>query len=129
MGRGMNTVSLGLIGAMAIALSACSSEPAATSQTVSTAPTSHDLADRQARVPDEYLVTLAPEVGESVIEERYGRFGIRELNALGGETFLLILTNDPGPGEMEDLVREDSRFVAVQPNLIYWANRSGKKTK
>ncbi|MBI5006444.1 MAG: hypothetical protein HZB95_04890 [Nitrosomonadales bacterium] len=126
MERKVNAVSLALVGAMLITVPACTRAPVAVPPT---AQTSHDLADRQARVPDEYLVTLAPDVGESVITERYGRFGIRELNALGGETFLLILQNDPGPGEMADLVREDARFVAVQPNLIYWANRSGKQAK
>lgn len=84
---------------------------------------------QQARVPEEYLVTLAPDVDERVISEFYGRFGIKELDALGDETYLLVLTNDPGPQEMEELVSDDTRFKAVQPNIIYWANRSARKAK
>lgn len=84
---------------------------------------------QQARVQDEYLVTLAPDVDERVISEFYGRFGIKELNALGDETYLLVLTNDPGPQEMEGLVSDDTRFKAVQPNIIHWANRSIRKAK
>lgn len=74
-------------------------------------------------MPNEYLVTLAPDINESVISEYYGRFGIKYLHALGDETFLLILSNDPGPQEMEVLIEDESRIKVVQPNLIYWDYR------
>jgi len=72
-------------------------------------------------------VTLAAGGGESVISERFAQYGIKEVHALGGDTYLMILNSDPGPGEIIDLVRGDARFVAIQPNLVYWANRSSKK--
>ena len=126
MGSGMRIVSPGLIIAAAVAVSACTHAPIAPSPALAAAPV---RAERQARVPDEYLVTLAPDVDEGAIPELYGRFGIKELNALGDETYLLVLANDPGPQEMEELISNDSRFKAIQPNIIYWANRSGKKTE
>ncbi len=127
MGRGVGAVSLGLI--VVVMLSACAH--------TSPAPSAGAAADLcpprtelQARVPYEYLVKLASGEDEGVISERYGRFGIKDVNALGDEIFLLILSNDPGPQEMEALSRGDARIVAVQPNLIYWTNRSsGKITK
>lgn len=130
MESGTRIVSLGLIVAAAIAISACTHAPAEPSQVLAAATPTPASAEQQARVPDEYLVTLSPDVDESVISEFYGRFGIKELDALGDETYLLVLTNDPGPQEMQELINEDPRFKAVQPNIIYWANhRSGKKAK
>ena len=126
MGRGLHILKMGLFGTVVLVASACHRAPASAPAAI---PSTHELADRQARVPNEYLVTLAPEVQESALAELFGHFGIKESQALGGETYLLILTNDPGPGEMRDLVRNDSRVQTVQPNLIYWANRSGKKSR
>lgn len=83
----------------------------------------------QPRVPDEYLVTLAPDVDRHIIFDYYGRFGIKDVFALGGETFLLVLVNDPGPQKMESLINDEDRIVVVQPNLIYWDNRTGSITK
>ncbi|MBI4807624.1 MAG: hypothetical protein HY799_01550 [Nitrosomonadales bacterium] len=125
----MRILSTGLVGTVVLAVSACNHAPAVAVPAAAPAASRHELANRQARVPNEYLVTLAPEVKESVLTELFGHFGIREIHALGGETYLLILTKDPGPGEMSDLIQNDARFQAVQPNLIYWANRSGKKAQ
>lgn len=83
----------------------------------------------QPRVPDEYLVTLAPDVDRDIIFKYYSTFGIKDVFALGGETFLLVLVNDPGPQKMESLIDEEDRIVVVQPNLIYWNNRTGSITK
>jgi hypothetical protein len=83
----------------------------------------------QPRVPDEYLVTLAPDVDRHIIFEYYSPFGIKDVFALGGETFLLVLVNDPGPQKMESLIDKEDRIVVVQPNLIYWNNRTGSITK
>ncbi|HLP97981.1 MAG TPA: hypothetical protein VK149_06015 [Sideroxyarcus sp.] len=66
---------------------------------------------------------------ESVITEHYARFGIKDINALGDEAYLLILSNDPGPEQMEALILDDDRVKAIQPNLIYWSNRSGRSAK
>ncbi len=80
-------------------------------------------------MPDEYLVTLAPDVDKHIIFEYYGSFGIKDVFALGGETFLLVLVNDPGPQKMESVIDQEDRIVVVQPNLIYWNNRTGSITK
>ncbi|MFH2135076.1 MAG: hypothetical protein ABII81_07840 [Pseudomonadota bacterium] len=117
---------IGLFAAVAVLVSACQQKPVV-ADAGAVVPSRHERADRQARVPNEYLVTLAPEVNESALADLFGRFGIKESQALGGETYLLVLTQDPGPGEMSDLIQQDERFLAVQPNLIYWANRSGRK--
>lgn len=125
---GMRICSMGLIGTLVVAVSACQRTPTPDSPVAKPA-LKREIADRQARVPNEYLVTLFPEVQESVIADLFGRYGIKETHALGGETYLLVLAKDPGPGELSELIRDDARFQAVQPNLIYWANRSGKNTK
>lgn len=125
---GMRICSMGLIGTLVVAVSACQRAPN-TDSPVAKPASKHEIADRQARVPNEYLVTLFPEAQESAITELFGRYGIKESHALGGETYLLILVKDPGPGELSDLIQGDARFQAVQPNLIYWANRSSKNTK
>ncbi len=128
MGSGRHVVTFGLAIAVAVAIPACTHAPAAPAYAGAARPVT-ERAEQQARVPDEYLVTLAPDVDERVISEFYGRFGIKELDALGDETYLLVLTNDPGPQQMEDLVGDDARFRAVQPNIIQWANRSIRKAK
>lgn len=79
--------------------------------------------DQQPRVPNEYLVRLAPNVGEPVIYEYYKRFGIKYVRDLGDETYLLILSDDPGPHEMKSLIQDESRIKVVQPNLIHWDYR------
>lgn len=76
-------------------------------------------------MPDEYIVTLAPDVDRDIIFKYYGSFGIKDIYALGDETFLLVLLNDPGPQKMESLINAEERIVVVQPNLIYWDNRTG----
>lgn len=129
MGRGTSIVLWGSIIAVVFAVSACTQAPVEPSPVLAAATPTPARVEQQARVADEYLVTLAPDADESVITEFYGSFGIKEINALGGETYLLVLTKDPGPQEMEDLVRDDSRFKVVQPNIIHWANRSGQKAQ
>jgi hypothetical protein len=121
MGCGTNIGALAVFIMVALAATACSQSPVASAAAPARA--------EQARVPDEYLVTLAPEVDERVITEFYGSLGIREIDALGGETFLLVVTDDPGPQRMESLIRDDARFRAVRPNIIHWADRSGRKVR
>lgn len=124
----VNLVSFCWIAATLLALAACAHAPVATHSGLAAEPAPAST-ERQARVPGEYLVRLVSGEDEGVISEHYDRFGIKDVNALGDETFLLILSNDPGPQEMEALVRDDSRVVAVQPNLIFWTNRSGRIAK
>ncbi len=118
--RGANLLFLGAIIATMTTVSACTHTPGATRTPTSPA---RVFSDDQPRVPNEYLVTLAPNEGDSVISNHYGRFGIKYLHALEQETFLLVLSNDPGPQKMEALIRGDSRIKFVQPNLIYWDYR------
>ncbi len=82
-----------------------------------------ELAEQKPRVPDEYLVTLAPDTDESVIFDYYQRFGIKYLHRLEGETYLLILSNDPGPRAMDLLIENEARIRLVQPNLVHWDYR------
>jgi hypothetical protein len=118
---------LNLIAIVTLAVSACADQP----QKLPLAQTKPEfsISDNQPRVPDEYLVTLAPDADKGIISEYYGRYGIKDIFALGGETYLLVLLNDPGPTRMATLIDEDARVVAVQPNLVYWDNRSGSIIK
>lgn len=125
--RAVDIFGLACIPTLLLMLSACAHTPPSP---VATAPVSEFVVtERQPRVPDEYLVTLSPEADKHIISEYYGRFGIKDIYALGGETYLLVLINDPGPLQMVTLVDEDDRVLAVQPNLVFWSNRSGSITK
>lgn len=118
----MNFAFLGLVAAVTASVSACTH----TFPTTELAAANQELPQVEQpapRVPNEYLVTLAPDMDESVISKYYGRFGIKYLHALGDETFLLILSDDPGPQAMEVLIQDESRIKVVQPNLIHWDYR------
>jgi hypothetical protein len=70
-------------------------------------------------VPGEYLVTLAARGSVKSIVELYGRFGIKGMQDLGRNVFLVTLTEDPGPARMEQLRGNNARILAVQPNFVY----------
>jgi hypothetical protein len=74
---------------------------------------------QQTRAPGEYLVTLAAPAEVKAIADVYGRFGIKGIERLGDNVFLVTLTEDPGPATMERLRAEDARIRAVEPNLLY----------
>ena len=78
----------------------------------------------QQRVPGQYLVTLAAGADVKAIAEVYGRFGIKATRDLGNSLFLVTLTEDPGPAEIEKLGRGNARIKAVQPNYVYRAQGS-----
>jgi hypothetical protein len=130
MGRAVRFMVLGWLIALMVMVSACTHPPQITQAPASTgAKPEPGLAEEEPRVPDEYLITLSPDADKDVIAEHYGRYGIKDIYALGGETYLLVLVNDPGPHQMVALVDEDSRVMAIQPNLVFWDNRSGSITK
>jgi hypothetical protein len=102
--------------AILVMLSACAN----------TASVSGPVADQnpeKPRVPNEYLVTLAPDADAAVIARYYGRFGIKYVHALAEETYLLILSRDPGPATLENLIQNEPDIRVVQPNLIQWDYR------
>ncbi len=119
--RGVNFVIRSLVIVVATMASACTHTPSASGLAI-TGQESASL-EEKARVPNEYLVTLAPDVGDGVISVYYARFGIKYLRALADETFLLVLSNDPGPRQMATLIRGDLRIKLIQPNIIYWDYR------
>jgi len=81
----------------------------------------------QARIPGEYLVTLAAGAEANTIVDTFGRFGIRGTRQLSPDTYLVTLTEDPGPVAMEELGRKDKAVRAVQPNFAYrGTGRSGE---
>ncbi len=117
----MNIISGAWMLVAAMALAACGHVPSSTQQ----AAESTDA----PRVPGEYVVTLEAGEKESAITERYGRLGIKRMLPLGGGVFLLNISNDPGPREMENQIKPDKRIKSVQPNFIYRSNQTGKKAK
>ena len=74
---------------------------------------------QQARAPGEYLVTLAAPADVKAIADVYGRFGIRGIERLGDNVFLVTLTEDPGPATMEELRAENAHIRSVEPNFLY----------
>ncbi len=84
-----------------------------------------DFSSRQTRAPGEYLVTLAAGADIKAIADLYGRFGIKGTRGLGGNIFLVTLTEDPGPAKMEELRGQNGQIKAVQPNFVYRGNGRG----
>lgn len=122
----INIYSLGIRAALALALTACAHEPAERAESERPG-VAMELEDK-ARVPGEYLVSLVPDTSETAIADRYGQFGIAEVTALGEEVYLLVLTRDPGPRTMAEMVQDDFRFRGVQANIIYWTHRPAGKS-
>ncbi len=77
------------------------------------------LPDAQARVPGEYLVTVAGGAGEQAVRDAFARYGIAAVQGLGNGMFLLTLSPDPGLEALQALQRESPRIQAVQPNFVY----------
>jgi hypothetical protein len=111
----------GLVAVAMSMFSACAVLPSAPEPSVGQR--NAEQAEQKPRVPDEYLVTLAPDADETVIVDYYQRFGIKYLHLLEGETYLLILSNDPGPRTMDVLIENEARIRLVQPNLVHWDYR------
>jgi len=80
---------------------------------------------QQTRAPGEYLVTLAARDNVKAIVDLYGQFGIKGIQDLGHNIFLLTLTEDPGPVRMEQLRGESAHIRAVQPNFVYGTRAPG----
>ena len=76
-------------------------------------------ASREARVPGEYLVTLTVSADARAIRDVYGRFGIKSIQELGSNVFLVTLVEDPGPETMAKLRAENLRIKSVEPNFVY----------
>lgn len=76
-------------------------------------------ATRPTTVPGEYLVTVIAPADARVVTDTYGRFGIKRVQDLGGNVFLVTLAEDPGLARLEDLRRQEPRIQAVQPNFVY----------
>lgn len=74
---------------------------------------------QQTRAPGEYLVTLSAAADVKAIADAYGRFGIRGVQPLGSNVFLVTLTEDPGPATMEKLRAGNAYIKAVEPNFLY----------
>ena len=114
-----------LLGASALSCACRQPTPSPPVAAASSAPATGGLAgppDGQARVPRQYLVTVAAAAGEAAVRELCGRFGITALKLLGNDVYLVTLAEDPGLATLEELGRHDARVRAVQPNLVYKAN-------
>ena len=109
--RGLIALAVTLAGATAV--SACG---APTPGNPGAAPA---VRSQQARVPGEYLVTLAARHRVDAIVDLYGRFGIKSIQDLGNNIFLVTVANDPGPARMEQLRGANANIQAVQPNFVY----------
>lgn len=74
---------------------------------------------QQTRAPGEYLVTLAAPAEVRALGDVYGRFGIRAIQPLGSNVFLVTLSEDPGPETMDKLRAGNAHIKAVEPNFLY----------
>ena len=105
--------------AVAVAVMVMTAGPGCCHSPRSSSVTAQEFPASQMRVPGEYIVTLAAGVDVKVITNVYGRFGIKRIQDLGRNIFLVTLSEDPNPAQMEELRRQDARIEAVQPNFVY----------
>ena len=111
--------------AIAVALAGAAAGYACGSSPVVPQAAPADATTQQTRVPGEYIVTLAEPADLKAISNLYGRFGIKEIRKFGANTFLLMLTADPGPASMESLRADNARVKAVEPNYVYRTQGTG----
>jgi len=111
--------------AIAVALAGAAAGYACGSSPVVPQATPADATTQQTRVPGEYIVTLAEPADLKAISNLYGRFGIKEIRKFGANTFLLMLTEVPGPASMESLRADNARVKAVEPNYVYRTQGTG----
>jgi len=111
--------------AIAVALAGAAAGYACGSSPVVPQAAPADATTQQTRVPGEYIVTLAEPADVKAISDLYGRFGIKEIRKLGANTFLLMLTEDPGPATMESLRAGGVGIKAVEPNYRYRSQGTG----
>ena len=120
---GKRIVTVGLVVMGITSLAACRHPPANLSPTLAEEQTART--DRQIRVIGEYIVTLTAGAEQSAIQENYGRYGIKRINAMGNGIFLLSVSVEPGPEAMATQSREDKRIKSIQANFIYTGNVAG----
>jgi len=111
--------------AIAVALAGAAAGYACGSSPVVPQAAPADATTQQTRVPGEYIVTLAEPADLKAISNLYGRFGIKEIRKFGANTFLLMLTEVPGPASMESLRADNARVKAVEPNYVYRTQGTG----
>lgn len=112
--------------ALAVAMTGMAAGSACCHSPGNPGPTPKDVSSRQTRVPGEYLVTIDARADIKAITDLYGRFGIKGIQELGRNIFLVTVTEDPGPAKMEELRERNERIQAVQPNFVYRTNGPGK---
>lgn len=122
--RLLRLVLLGVISVGTVVESACSYEQQAIPRPFAKGSSSDAMKEPRKAAPGEYLVTLAPDAHIRVITDAYRRYGIKRLQALGHNVFLLVLREDPGLAKMKALRPPDAR--AVQRNLLYKAMQPGR---
>lgn len=105
-------IAIAIIVAGAPAGPACSGSPAGPQAAPAGA------SEQQTRVPGEYLVTLVAPAEVKAISELYGRFGIKGIQLLGANIYLITLTDDPGPATMESLRTGNAHVKTVEPNYV-----------
>jgi len=111
--------------AIAVALAGAAAGYACASSPVVPQAAPADATTQQTRVPGEYIVTLAEPADVKAISDLYGRFGIKEIRKLGANTFLLMVTEDPGPATMVSLRAGSAGTKAVEPNYRYRSQGTG----
>ncbi len=74
------------------------------------------------RVPGEYIVSLAPDTGASLIVRVLASYDPDVIRDLGNARHLVRLGRDPGPEQVSAAVRGQAAIRAVQPNFVYRAS-------
>ena len=71
------------------------------------------------RVPGQYIIKLKEEGSTETLHKVFAEFGIKSIQDLSKDRYLITLEKDPGPEKMTRQAATSSNIEYVQPNYIY----------
>jgi hypothetical protein len=73
------------------------------------------------QLPGQYIVILKEGANSEVLKQVFTQYGIKAIQDLSKDRYLIILEQDPGPETISRQAVSASDIEAVQPNYIYRA--------
>ena len=76
---------------------------------------------KENRLAGQYIITLKEGASSEVLMQVFEQYGIKAIQALSGNRYLIILEQDPGNEIMTEKAATSAEIDAVQPNNVYRA--------
>ncbi|MDH4199629.1 MAG: hypothetical protein OEV66_04535 [Spirochaetia bacterium] len=70
---------------------------------------------------NEYLVTVKSGANEKEVRRAFAQYKIHSIAKIAERVFLIVISEDPGPEQMEKTAKTSQKIEAVQPNFLYQA--------